>query len=565
MTVKRKKKNGRVYLEEYKSIRINGEVKSIYIRSLGPEKPVIKTKTPKPKVLDRLQHGPSHKAGDVTLLWELACQLDYVDTIDGICCGEKGIEGISPGKILTAWAINRVIDPISATKLEKWVPTTDLPRLMGISPADFTKNAFLTALDFVCYEEKKARQIIDFSPQIDDALYRKWRQRHPLQPGEKETLAYDLTSVLFFGVTCPLAELGANPKKIKRLQMNLALVVSSREKFPLTHFVYNGNRNSVSTIKNLITRLQESSTEKGTIIWDRGSVSNKYVNTIEQAGWKLICGVPKSVNDALEILKKTNIDYSWDTLVRSSKSGRIYATKVRGVLYGKERSVVVYANRQRRVRDGDSRNDALASIEEALQALAENCSKMKENEIRKEAKKIIGDFKDFIDFRIKRKGNGPRLIWKFKKKEIRKAEKLDGLWLLLSTDPSLSAKEVVNLYVEKDFIEKVFRTLKTHEEVEPVRHRLETRVRGYLFLCVLAYRLIADLQHHLREVSDHDDTWERTDTLLHRLGRVERVQIRLGHQVKTWYLNVTGKVQKTLDKMGFQNMFKEKLEVDFKM
>ena len=46
---------------------------------------------------------------------------------------------------------------------------------------------------------------------------------HPLPPGERETLAYDLTSVLFFGVTCPLAELGYNAQDVEdQLQVNRA-------------------------------------------------------------------------------------------------------------------------------------------------------------------------------------------------------------------------------------------------------------------------------------------------------------------------------------------------------
>jgi len=40
MVIKRRKKNGRIYREEYKSVRVEGKVKSIFIRSLGPEEPV---------------------------------------------------------------------------------------------------------------------------------------------------------------------------------------------------------------------------------------------------------------------------------------------------------------------------------------------------------------------------------------------------------------------------------------------------------------------------------------------------------------------------------------------
>jgi len=69
MSVKRRKKNGVIYLEQYKSIRIGKIIKSIYVRSLGPENPKIASSKKKVPVLERLEHFPTHRAGDVTILW----------------------------------------------------------------------------------------------------------------------------------------------------------------------------------------------------------------------------------------------------------------------------------------------------------------------------------------------------------------------------------------------------------------------------------------------------------------------------------------------------------------
>lgn len=55
------------------------------------------------------------------------------------------------------------------------------------------------------------------------------------------------------------------------------------------------------------------------------------------------------------------------------------------------------------------------------------------------------------------------------------------------------------------------------------------------------------------------------DDLLRELECVERVQVRLGHQVKTWYLNVTRRNIETHEKMGFHDLLKETTEVNFKM
>ena len=396
MAIKRKKKHGRIYREEYKSIRVDGKVKSIYVRSLGPENPVDKVPKPKPKVLDRLEHGSSHRAGDAALLWELARELDFVNTIDRICC-EGEVEGISPGKLLTAWAINRAIDPICATELENWIPITDLPRLMGLNPTDFTKEAFLTALDFVCYEDRGSGRFIDFTKQIDEALYRRWRKRHPLHPGEKETIAYDLTSVLFFGVTCPLAELGYNPKGIKRRQVNLALIVSRQDKCPVTHFVYNGGRNSSSTVKNLLTRLMDTSIEPGTVIWDRGNVSKTHVENVESAGWKLICGLPKTSREVRNIIDKTDIPLDPNTFIHKSRSGHIYADKTRGQLFGRERSAVVYVNQNQRIGEINAQNEALAEIADKLMKVRNDAVK---DETRLAIKKIAIELQKSTDHEI---------------------------------------------------------------------------------------------------------------------------------------------------------------------
>jgi transposase len=112
-------------------------------------------------------------------------------------------------------------------------------------------------------------------------------------------------------------------------------------------------------------------------------------------------------------------------------------------------------------------------------------------------------------------------------------------------------------YLEKDFIEKVFRVLKTQEEVEPVRHRLEHRVRTYLLVCMLAYRLLSVLQWKLKEVSGHEDSWERADALLHALGRVERVEVTFGNETKTWYLNLTKAITDSLKDIGMNELLEE--------
>jgi len=562
MAIKRHKRGERVYLSEYKQVREGKKVKSLFMRYLGPEDGVKAGKKPR-RVLDKIQMSRSHRAGDVRLLWEIAKDLDFAGTIDRICCQISYINGPSPGKFLTAWAINRAIDPESCTQLERWIPTTDLPVLTGIEPELFTKDALLSSLDFICCYDDKSDRIVNHSNAIDDALYQNWRSCHPLPTGQKETVAYDITSVLFFGVTCPIAELGFNPKKIKRLQVNLALLVSKYDKYPISHFIYEGSRQASSTVNNLIARLQNSPIKAGTIIWDRGNVSKDHIEAVTSSGWKLICAVPKTSNEVRNIISNTKVPLTPDTFVHKGKHHHIYAIKAHDELFGTEGSVIVYLNHEKRTDKINDQNLALAEIGRKLDNLSETGKEWTEAKLHKEIKAICGSWKDYIHTRVKRKGNGPRVEWRLKKKKIAHSKRSYGRYLLLSTDNSLTTGESVKTYFEKDFIEKVFRTLRTNERIEPVRHRLAPRVCAYMFICVLAYRLLSVLHFRIEKAKTEkkEGAWEQTYDLLHKLGRVERTEVGFGNETRTWYLNVTTKINKVLKSIGMKNLLKEEIQL----
>lgn len=186
--------------------------------------------------------------------------------------------------------------------------------------------------------------------------------------------------------------------------------------------------------------------------------------------------------------------------------------------------MVVYTNQERRTSKINAQNEVLAYIGEELNALSEKGKNWSKASLNKAIKTVVGLWEVYVFTRVKRKGNGQRIEWKYKSQEIAAAERSHGKYLLLSTDESLSSEEVVKAYFEKDFVEKVFRTLKNSEEIEPVRHRLERRVRVYIFVCVLAFRLLADLQWCLNKLSDREKVWHEADAFLYDLERVERVQ-----------------------------------------
>jgi hypothetical protein len=74
--------------------------------------------------------------------------------------------------------------------------------------------------------------------------------------------------------------------------------------------------------------------------------------------------------------------------------------------------------------------------------------------------------------------------------KIKAEERLDGKYLLRTSDDTLSAEDTALGYRQLLQIEDAFRTLKTRLELRPIYHRLEERIRAHVMLCWLALLLI---------------------------------------------------------------------------
>ena len=93
-------------------------------------------------------------------------------------------------------------------------------------------------------------------------------------------------------------------------------------------------------------------------------------------------------------------------------------------------------------------------------------------------------------------------------------ERLDGKYLLSSSDPDLSAEDIALGYKNLREAERSFRDLKTTLALRPVFHRLEQRIRAHVVVCWLALLLIRLAERKTGQ------SWRRIATELSRLHLV---------------------------------------------
>ena len=93
--------------------------------------------------------------------------------------------------------------------------------------------------------------------------------------------------------------------------------------------------------------------------------------------------------------------------------------------------------------------------------------------------------------------------------------KLDGKFLLRTSDPTLSVEDVALGYKQLLEVERGWRDLKLYLDLRPVRHQLEDRIRAHVLLCWLALLLTRIAENAC------GDTWRN---LRHELGQLAAIE-----------------------------------------
>jgi transposase len=93
-------------------------------------------------------------------------------------------------------------------------------------------------------------------------------------------------------------------------------------------------------------------------------------------------------------------------------------------------------------------------------------------------------------------------------------QRLDGKFLLSTSDPDISAEDVALGYKNLLEAERSFRDLKGILRLRPIYHRLEERIRAHILICWLALLLVRLAERQA------DDTWRNLRRELERLHLV---------------------------------------------
>ena len=443
----------------------------------------------------------SRALGGVWLLDALWRRLG-VDEALGRVLGARRF-GTDVERVLFAMVANRALDPCSKLACSEWA----------------TQDVAIAGLDAIdedqCYRAMDLLVDADTAGRVQEAVFFACADLLNL---EVDLLFFDTSSTYFErDEPDPAGEAGApafrayghsKDHRPDLPQVVIGLAVT-REGIPVRVWVWPGNTNDMSVVKQVKDDLRGWRLGRVVTVVDRGFSSDENLRYLTRAGGHWIAG--EKMRDGAP-----------DAQAALSRQGRYQTVRdnlrVKEVRIGEgdaAKRFVVCHNPTEADRDKQAREDTIARLQAELERIKTARAKTRASDAKTStahhrAECALRDHPTLGRY-LRQTPTGRLLIDRAK---IKAEERLDGKYLLSTSDPDLSAEDVALGYKNLLEAERGFRDLKATLELRPVFHRLEHRIRAHILLCWLALLMIRLAERQTGQ------TWRQIALELRRLHQV---------------------------------------------
>jgi transposase len=301
-----------------------------------------------------------------------------------------------------------------------------------------------------------------------------------------EFWVYDTTSISSYSKLLKQIQYGYNKENDKLEQLNLSVVFGEKSNLPFYYRKLSGNIPDSKTIKQLLLDLEQFKFDKLKLVLDRGFYSKDNISSLLHKHLKFIISTKKTlsiVKDNLsrvsDIVTTKNLIPQYDLYASSVTTNWEYnhnGKKIRKRIY-----LHYYYNTEQAAYDKKELDKKLLSLkEELLQG------------------KHQEEYKAFYDrcFIIKETPKGIKVD--INTKAVNETKDNYGYFVLL-TNQKLSSKEVLELYRNKDVVEKAFNNLKERLNLRRLLVSNEQSLEGKLFVEFIALILMSYIKKQMQD------------------------------------------------------------------
>jgi hypothetical protein len=387
--------------------------------------------------------------------------------------------------LVLAMVAQRVLEPCSKLAATRLWHTTTLAGEPGVGDAE--PNDLYAALDWLL--ERK------------DVIEQKLAKRH-LDEGSR--VLYDVSSSSYTGRTCPLAKYGYN-RDGEHVPAIVYGVLTAADGCPVAVDVYPGNTADPTTVPDQVEKIRETfGLSRVALVGDRGMLTQARIDALREhpgLGWISALRAP-DIRSLVE-----------SECLQLSLFDRQNLAEITSDAYPGERLVACYnpllaADRKR------TRTELLTATEQELTRIVAEVARRTKTplsaaEIGIKVGRCLGRYKMAKHFLITIEDG--HFAFARNTPSIEREALLDGLYVIRTSEPDLSAPDTVRAYKSLEQVEQAFRCLKGLDlRIRPIHHRTEDHVKAHVFLCLLAYYVEWHMRKALGSLLFADDELDRT-------------------------------------------------------
>ena len=485
--IKKKSKYSTYYVVA-ESARVDGKPRIVKQWYLGTIEKIIamaegNTDKEEPRQIDCASEGA------IAALFKIAEELGIRKIIDQRC--SKRQQGMSVGDYILIAALNRALAATSKSKIVEWVDSTALHLYMPLQKEKLESQNFWDHFD------KLDKEMVN---RIGDDIAQKAIE---LEDIPLDTIVYDTSNYYnYLDVVTPSELSKITKSKAGRNSLRhigLALAVDRDHGIPLFSRLYPANEHDAKVMKKLIDEIFEQinnamSDKKGiTIVFDKGNNSEELIAKLDESRHHFVGSrSPYHHKDlcrvSLEQYREVNI-----------KNGEtIPAYETREEIYGAQRKIIVSFNE--------------STFQRQLHRMEQNLEKAKEelSTFKRKAKDADGrstmdsmqrqalDITDryhvtgLLDIDIEEEENRFKVSARKNFPAIEEAKTRFGKQILFTDRESLTAGEIIDIYLDRYIVEDAFRITKSGRwvKMDPVFHWTDSKIRVHALTCMIALLLV---------------------------------------------------------------------------
>ena len=402
-----------------------------------------------------------------------------------------------------AMVINRLVHPGSEYAMPDWIDRTALADLLGPELREVHVDSLYRNLD----------RLYPHRQQIEQGLAEREKNLFDL---DDTIYLYDLTSTYFEGqaLANPAAQRGYSRDSRPDCKQVVVGLVVDREGFPKAHEVFDGNLQDRRSVDQMLTALEKrvGKPAGATVIVDRGMAYAENLDQIRRRGLHyLVAGLQPERNEWLE---EFETDDEWENVVRLPSPRNPFQKKTRVEIKRRQKGDVVYIlcrsegrqEKDRAIRDTHEQR-LLTDLTKLQQRVATGRLKQPDK-IQQAIGRLLERYPRVARYYEIAYDTAHRtIVWHAHVAKKASAAKLDGSYILKTDRQDLTADEIWRTYILLTRVEDAFRDLKSPLMERPIFHHRQHRTQTHIFLCVLAYHLLAAIEHRFLQAGMHTSWW----------------------------------------------------------